>query len=231
MTTGRTSDALVVGGGVVGCAVAYFLARERVAVTLIERDEIALHASGAAAGMLRPMGENRPSEAFFRWGMRSLAMFPELVAELCERSGVDAEFVASGALDIAVSEESAGVLREKARRLAEHGVEWLDAADARAAEPQLTEELVGALWSPREAHVRSPLLARAFAAAAVQLGARIETGVLATGLRLSGTRVTGLETSAGTRSAPHVILCMGAWSPACRCSPTQGRTTPPSPST
>ena len=75
-------DVVVVGGGVVGCAVAYALAREGVAVTLLERDTLAGQASGAAAGMLAPLAEAESDGPFIALGLRSLALFPDLVAEL-----------------------------------------------------------------------------------------------------------------------------------------------------
>ena len=206
-------DAIVVGGGVVGCAVAYFLARERLDVTLLERDDLAVHASGAATGMLLPLGEAPERGPFRSWALRSLAMFPELAEELRERSGVDPEYVGSGAVYAALSEPGEVRLRAAAREFADWDAEWLDSAAARAAEPQLSPDLRGALWSPREGHVRSPLLARALARAAAQLGARIETGVPVVGLRCEGERVCGVRTPAGERSAAHVVVCTGAWSP------------------
>jgi glycine oxidase len=115
---------------------------------------------------------------------------------------------------VATSAAGEARLREKARSLAAHGVRWLDAAAARAAEPLLSPETRGALFCESEAHVRGALLARAFAGAAAGLGARIECGVPATGLRRAGARVVGVDTPAGARAAGHVVLCGGAWSPA-----------------
>ena len=211
----RNADAVVVGGGVIGCAVAYFLAREGVRVTLLERDELGRRASGAAAGMLLPFGEAEDDGPFRHWGLKSLALFPELVRELLDRSGVNSEFAASGALQPAFDESSAARLRARAQREAEHDVEWLDAANARVAEPQLAEPLHGALWSPHEAHLRPPLLVRAYAAGAASLGARVEAGVSAIGLLRRGDRVVGVATEGGDRHAGCVVLCMGAWSPIC----------------
>lgn len=206
------ADVAIVGGGVIGCACAWFLAREGLSVTLLERDDVAARASGAAAGMLLPFGEADGEGPFLRWGARSLALFPELCAELRERSGIDPELEACGALHVAADEAGASALRDKVRRLAEHGLEWLDASAARAAEPRLGEGLLGAAFSPGESHVRSPLLTRALAAAAAELGARVESGVSVTGLLRAGSRVEGVETDAGRRPAGVVVLCAGAWS-------------------
>ena len=207
------SDVVIVGGGVIGCASAWFLAREGVSVTLVEREDVAAQASGAAAGMLLPFGETEEEGPFLEWAERSLALFPELCAELRERSGVDPEFEPSGALHVAADASEASALRARVRRLVGRELEWLEPGEARDLEPQLAPDLAGALFSPREAHVRSPLLAQACAAAAQGLGARIERGVSFERLRFEGGRVIGVETSAGRRDAGAVLLCAGVWTP------------------
>ena len=207
------SDVIVVGGGVIGCAVAWSLAREGLSVTLLERDDLATRASGAMAGMLLGIGEDERGAFFRGWARRSLALFPQLCADLRERSGIDPEFEACGALYVAETPESALVLRDRARRYAAQGAEWLDPEGLRFAEPQLAPVLHGALWGPQEAHVRSPLLARAYAAAAESLGAEVVCGVTVTGLRGRSSQVHGVETDCGPRDAGNVVVCAGAWAP------------------
>ena len=211
----RTADVIVVGGGAIGGAVAWSLAREGARVALLERDGLASRASGAAAGMLIPVGEGRAPGAFLRWGLRSLALFPEVAAALRDATGIDVEYEPSGALYLAASQEEALRLRARAEALPGLDLEWLDAAAARDAEPRLAAGIAGALWSPREAHVRSPLLARAYAAAAEALGARVETGAAVGGLLRRGSRVVGVRTPAGEWQAPQVVLCTGAWAGDC----------------
>jgi len=210
-----TADAVVVGGGVVGCAVAWELAREGLAVTLLERDAIAAQASGAAAGMLTPSPEASDDGPFLRLARASLALFPSWCEALRDGSSVDPEYEVSGSLHVARMPDESERIRERACRLATPGAEWLDARAAREAAPGLSEAIAGALWSPGDAHVRSPMFTRACATAAGQLGARIETGVAAVGLRRTGARITGVLTTAGERAAGCVVLCTGAWLPEC----------------
>ncbi len=73
MSAEPAADVVVVGGGVIGCAVTYFLAREGLSVTLLERDRLHAHASGAAAGMLAPLLEFDPDGPLMHFGARSLA--------------------------------------------------------------------------------------------------------------------------------------------------------------
>lgn len=212
----RHADAIVVGGGAVGCSVAWHLAREGLRVLLLERGELAAEASGAAAGMLAPVGEaaDDPADPILVWGLRSLAGFTELCEALRAASGVDPELEPSGLLRLASDDASARRLRARADALgAAHdlGLEWLDARAVHDAEPRLARDVVGGLWSPREAHVRSPLLARAFAGSAAALGARVACGVAVSGLEREGDRVTGVRTGAGVYAAGHVVLCTGAW--------------------
>jgi len=211
----KTSDVIVVGGGVIGTSIAYFLAREGLSVTLFERDDLAAHASGAAAGMLAPICESTGDEAFFELGVRSLTMFPELAVELKEQSGVDPQYVPSGILRVAASAEDAAELQSQAARLADFGLEWLSGPAIREREPLLADGLAGGLWSPREGHVYSPMLARAYAGAAARLGAEINTGVPVLGLIRDAEQVLGVETATGKWGAGHVVLAAGLWTRYC----------------
>jgi glycine oxidase len=211
----RTSDVIVVGGGVIGASVAYHLARAGVSVTLCERDGLAAHASGAAAGMLAPICEAVGAGPFLNLGLRSLALTPGLVRELAEVTDVDPQYRPSGVLRAALSEADAAHLRSREAWLSAWDVEWLDSAGARRREPGLPETVQGALWSPREAHVYSPQFARALGDAAARRGARLELGTQVTGLIRDGERVLGVETAGGQFGAGHVVLCAGAWSRFC----------------
>ena len=170
--------------------------------------------------------------AFHEWARRSLESFPSVCHELKERTGIDPELEVCGALYPASDADAEARLRGKQRMWPDAGLEWLDARAAGDCEPALAaggapgaraqpgaaerssfEALRGALFAPAEAHVRSPLLARAYAGAAAGLGARIERGVTATGLLRAGPAIRGVETSAGPRPAGAVVLCGGAWTP------------------
>ena len=137
------SDGIGVGGGVIGCASAWFLAREGLSVTLLERGNLAERASGADAGMLLPFGETNLGGPFLAWALRSLALFPELCAELRQRSGIDPELDASGALHVAFDAEAALRLRAKAERFAEPGLRFLARDALLSQQSSLARALVG----------------------------------------------------------------------------------------
>ena len=208
----HTADVIVAGGGVVGCAVAYVLAREGRSVVLFERDTVGAHASRVSAGMLTPLAEAHGAAAPLPLGREALALFPELVAELHARTGIDPGFVRSGVLRVArtVAEAEAFVAQAAALPDAD-GVRWLEGPAARECEPALSADAFGALWSPTEAQIGAARLTAAYARAAETFGARIEERTPVTRLLRDGTRITGVHTPAGDWSARWVVLATGPW--------------------
>jgi glycine oxidase len=213
----ESADVVVIGGGIAGCSAAWFLARAGLDVLVLERDGLAQHASGAAAGMLTPFAEGAPGSALLTQGREALLQFEALCEELHARSGVDPEFERSGSLRVALSDAEQVDLQARFARLQATGVdvEWLAPAEAALLQPGLAAELRGALWAREESHVRSPLMTRAYAGAAQSLGARLVTGSAVVGLCFEGDRVSGVRVAGaleGTISAGCVVVCAGTWS-------------------
>jgi glycine oxidase len=193
---------VIVGGGVIGCAVAERLSRERRhRVLLFERDSVGAHASGAAAGLLTPFSDTAGSEL----AARSLAMFPEVV-ERVERSGIAVEYREQDCLVPALTGEEERRLRRGAGR-------WLDAEQAHVEEPGLSQRVRGAAVF-REAQVTPGRLVRGLARTAAAQGAEVREGAPIGGLTVRSGHVHGIQTADGQVRADVVVLAAGPWSAA-----------------
>lgn len=212
------SDVVIVGGGVIGCALAYELAGRGIGVTLLERDALGAHASTVAAGMLAPLSESARPGPLVDLGMRSLALYQALAPALKDETGIDVELLPSGTLRVALTEAEEIELRRSERWQREAGVpagatvEWLDAATAGEREPALSPGIRGALWSGGEQQVNPKRLLPALTQGAARRGAHFLEGTPALGFVTSGGHVRGVRTSSGSIEAGMVVLAAGPWS-------------------
>jgi len=207
-------DILIVGGGVIGCAIAYYMTEAGASVTVLERGEIASQASGAAAGMLVAPVEELSSEPFRRLCRASLEMYPSLVEVLREETGIDVQYLASGLLLAAETEDRAEALRAIIRQQRDWGwgLEWVEGEVLRRLEPALSEQVLGTVYSPEEHHVNPALLTQALARASAARGAVLRQGMAVAGFLTAGSRVVGVHTSAGEKiAADRIVLAAGPW--------------------
>lgn len=210
-----TTDVAVVGGGVIGCAIAYYLAKAGVEVTIFEKEPSGGQTSAAAAGMLAPISEAANDDPFFHMGVKGLSMYPDLAAQLREETGIDILYTESGIIRIALTEEEREHLRGQAevqQRELGLDVRWLDSDEARRLEPGLSPEVQGAVFSPQERHVSSPRLVQALTRAALAAGASLRTASPVLALLTEGRRVTGVRLHTEDISARWVVLASGSWS-------------------
>ncbi|WNR44008.1 glycine oxidase ThiO [Paenibacillus roseipurpureus] len=205
---------IIVGGGVIGASIAYYLAKRGQSVTLLERGQLGMEASAAAAGMLGAQSEMEDTGALFQWARLSRSMFPELSGELRELTGIDIGLVREGLLNVALSDVQEEELRarETLQRAAGERAQWLSAAEATGLEPALSGATRGALYLPEDGQVEAPQLAAAFAQAAQVLGAKVQPYAQVQGLLTERSRVIGVMTAAGPRYSDHVVVAAGTWS-------------------
>ena len=203
----HTADVVVVGAGAVGAACAYFLARAGLRVFVVERDAIASGTTSACEGNLLVSDKELGPEL-------ALALYSRSVwrDDLAEH-GHRWEFEAKGGLVVVASEEGAQTLSALAARQREAGIEVSEVAcaDLRDYEPYLTPSLAAGAFYPQDAQVQPMLLVAHLLRMARKLGATVRTHTEVTGLRRTGDRVTGVETSTGPVAAGAVLNAAGPW--------------------
>ena len=209
-------DVLVLGGGVIGLSTAYFLAREGVRVAVVDKGDFGQESSWAGAGILPGGNPKRAKSALGRLRAHSIALFPDISAELRERTGIDNGYLRCGGLELRRSADA--LERQRVENLVreERGeglhCEVLDADLLRALEPALSPELPGAVHFPEMAQVRNPRHLKALIAGCAALGVQLRPGCPVYGVERAGERVTAVQTPEGPLTADRFLIAAGAWS-------------------
>ena len=216
MSEGRTYDAVIVGGGVIGLCSAWRLAQRGARVAVLERGEPPAGATRVAAGMLAPVGELTFGEPeLLELTLAASELYPGFVAELEQASAMPTGYEAPGALHVALDRDEAAELRRV------HGLqhslgldaEWLPPRGCRRLEPGLTPSLGGGVHAPGEGSIDPRALTAALLAAVAAEGAEVRSGTEVRGALLEGARIVGVRTAAGEElRASSVVLACGAWS-------------------
>lgn len=204
----RTASTVIVGGGIVGAAAAYFLAdRGETDVLLLERERLG---AGTSAGGLGGIRHQFVDELDVRLSLLATAFWREYESF----TGGSHEFQERGYLFVAETDEGLRSLREPLPLYERLGlpVEMVSRNQIAALVPGMrVDDLVGGRFCARDGY-GDPLAALAgFAAAAALEGARLVEGVEVTSLLRDGDRVTGVRTSTGDVSAARVLLATGVW--------------------
>jgi glycine oxidase len=206
-------DVAVVGGGVIGCAAAWYLARAGARVALYERGALAGEATAASAGILAPLAESVAPGPFAELALAGLRAFAEDIDALRDDSGLDPEYRVSGVVRLATDEAAAAHLRQAAVWQAGTALDlrWLEPRQVAALEPGLAP-CAGALLSSLEGHVNPPRLTAALAVAAARRGAALHEHCPPPVPWLANGRVRGLLVGDERIAAGTVVLAAGAWS-------------------
>ena len=208
----ESADVVVVGAGVVGCAVAYYLAREGVKVTLLEREAIGSGASAHATGSLSLLGAEFSPGASFQMARASYAEFPELVPELESATGMDLLYQRRPSLRLALDDEEIDLIKGLMAWQQPHvRMRWIDSQEVRSIEPRLSPYILGAVYEVESAQLDSYRLNLALGRAAELRGANIRYREV-TGLVASGGNVTGVKTASEDILCGTVVVAAGTWS-------------------
>ena len=205
-------EIVIVGGGVIGCAIARELARSGARVCLLERGRIGGESSGAAAGMLGVQSENE-DELLLQLGAESRRMYPSTLAALETETAVSVEFWRQGTLYCCFTEDDEVRLEDRRRRQQATGLDsrWLTNRQTRAREPALSARIRAAVLFEQDGRVANGALTAAYAEAARAAGGTVREAVLVRRVVVEGGRVAGLETDNGPLGCDVLVNAAGAW--------------------
>jgi octopine oxidase subunit B len=202
----------VIGGGLVGMAIAYGLVRQGRRVAVFDEGDVAFRASRGNFGLVWVQGKGVRMPDYARWTRMSAALWPDLAEELGEEAGVALDLRQPGGLDIRLSETD---LAEGAMRLSQlrdrldgdYPFEVLGHNQVRDMLPAIGPDVAGAIYFPEDGHVNPLHLLRALTAGFLRRGGRLENGKPVQGIEplAKGFRIF---TRAAFR-AENVVLCAG----------------------
>jgi glycine/D-amino acid oxidase-like deaminating enzyme len=206
--TNKSSNVIVVGGGIVGASSAYFLQRAGVCVTLVESQHLAFGASGRNAGFI--WLSLRPAGVQLELARAGLALYPGIVDDI----GNSFEFRQHGGMIYCFNDGQLQVLNELAtvRRGDGLRMEVVDSRRARELCPILPESVVGATYCHDDAQVYTAKFVCALGDTIRRRGGRVLEKTAVTGIRRFAGSVIGVDTSAGPIDADTVVVAMGSWS-------------------
>ncbi len=219
----KQADAVIIGAGVIGCAIAWRLGQAGMRVVVVERGRAGGEASHAAGGMLVPLSEAVREDDFFNLTRASLAMYAGFARDLKAASGVDVEYRDEGTLYLALTREDEEALdrRFQWQQAMELNVKRLNAKGALELEPLINSSLRFALKYPGDHQVDNRRLMTALQTAARNAGVEFLTHTEARELLIENIagkkRVTGVITARGALRAHAVVIAAGSWSSLLRC--------------
>jgi len=205
----QTSDVVIIGGGVIGCSIAYHLAKRGIPTHVIERDDIAMGSSGACDKAVLLQSKN--PGIHLELALKSVKMFPELQKSL----DTDIEFFNHGCMIAIQNEEQWRVMEGFVERQRQHGldVKLLDRDQARAMQPALSEDIVGSTYSPMDCEANPIYLTLGLYRGAKKHGAKFSLGTAAKNIKLEKGRVKSVETDSGEILCKYVVNAAGAYAP------------------
>jgi thiazole synthase len=194
------NEILIIGGGVIGLAIAIELKLRGATVTVLGRN-FSQAASHAAAGMLAPHAENLCERSMLELCLKSRWLYPEWIRKIEELTGLDTGYLPCGSL--------APVYKLPQSR-SQSGT-WLERDAMQLYQPGLGADVVGGWWYPEDGQVDNRILTNALLQAAQNLGVNLQEGVTVRAIQQKQGKVSSVFTSKGEWQAQSYVLATGAW--------------------
>ncbi len=205
----ESADVVIAGGGIMGCALAYQLARRDVDVLLLERATLGSQSTGKCAGGVRQQFSMEANVRLQRLSVKMLESFEQ-------ETGHPADFRQIGYLFVFTQPQHVEDFRHNMdmwHRVGLTEARWVDPEEAKRLVPVLNvEDVLGCTFCPSDGIASPADVTSGYVAAARRHGARLREGVEVTGVDLASGRVQGVRTSAGEVATRIVFNCAGAWS-------------------
>ena len=210
----KTYDVAIIGGGIIGVTIALELARQKLKVVVLDRQQPGREATWAAAGMLSPAPDSPRDVALVPLTHESLKLYPGFVATIEEESGKPTGYARDGALQIfgglnGQTDRDATVAEHRCLGLA---AQPITVETARQWEPSIGPSATAAAWLPEEGTVEPRLLMSAVLSATQRHGVEIRSDCEVTGLLQQDARCTGLIARGERITVGSVVLAAGCFS-------------------
>ncbi len=202
-------DVVIVGGGIIGISLAYFLAKEGCDVCVVDRGVVGQESSGRCAGNIGQSHRPLPDLPIMTRAVR-------FWKKLSEESELDFQYRQHGNLRLAWNDKHAEELKAMVEKERANGLEcrFLDRADTKSIVPYVTEAYAGSVYTPSDGSAEPYLSCVAVARAAKRAGAVIHEHREVTGIDAVDGKISGIQTANGPIAARVAVNAAGAWSPA-----------------
>ena len=207
------ADILILGGGIIGCALADELARHGCQVLVVERERLGQEASSAAAGILSAQVDCVQPDSVFELCQAARRMYPRWVEHLERRSDLSVGYHVDGIVSLAMNGREERALSQQARWQLKQGlrVERWSRKELRRNEPHVDGKIRAGFYFPNEAQVDNVRLMQALAIACRKAGVEVKEQTTVNRLIVRGRVIWGVETNRGQLSARIVVNCLGSW--------------------
>jgi sarcosine oxidase, subunit beta len=202
----HSADVVIVGGGFMGAASAFFLRKRGVSVVLLERGLVGQQASGVNFGNVRRQGRYLPQLPLANRSREIWGRLPQLIGE-------DAEFLASGHVRVVYDQAQLGNIEQYAAEARQWGLdlEMVGPEALRKRFPFLGPEVLAGSYAPHDGHANPRLAAPAFGRAAARAGARVIENCEVLDVQKVGSDFYVSCADGTTVTAPTALICSGAW--------------------
>src|SRR4030081_341424 len=206
----ESADVVSAGGGIMGCALAFQLAKRDVDVLLLERETLGSQFTGKCAG-------GGLQQFSMEGNVRAQPLAVKLLEGFEEETGHPADFRQIGYLFVLTLPQQVEDFRHNMdmwHRLGLTDARWVDPAEASRMVPVLNvDDVLGCTFCPTDGIASPADVTSGYAAAARRHGARLKEGVEVIGIDVASGRVQGVRTSKGDAATRLVFNCAGVWSP------------------